>query len=154
MVKAAGALGGWTLLTAESARAAAEDGLFARIFAKTDRRGVPIAGLIAVGLLMSAMELFSLAPSLGGLFGRLVSMSTLLIIPAYLFSSVALALDRAEGGWLRFVGLAAGISCIAVAAAADLRDALVAFVLVLAMAPLFVFNRRAAEGTAPEKAAD
>jgi arginine:agmatine antiporter len=158
MVKAAGALGGWTLLTAESARAAAEDGLFARIFAKTDKRGVPIAGLIAVGLVMSVMELFSLSPSMGGLFGRLVSMSTLLIIPAYLFSSVALALDRTEGGTLRLVGLAAAVACIAVAATADVKDALVAFVLVLATAPLFVVNRRRAEldepGKAPEKAAD
>ena len=84
MVKAAGALGGWTLLTAESARAAAEDGLFARVFARVDRRGVPVLGLVVVGILMTAMEVLALAPSLGGLFGRLVSMSTLLIIPAYL----------------------------------------------------------------------
>ena len=43
MVKAAGALGGWTLLTADPARAA-DDGLFARVFARVDRRGVPVAG--------------------------------------------------------------------------------------------------------------
>ena len=69
MVKAAGALGGWTLLTAESARAAADDALFARVFARVDRRGVPVAGLIVVGVLMTAMEMFALSPSLGGLFG-------------------------------------------------------------------------------------
>jgi arginine:agmatine antiporter len=142
MVKAAGALGGWTLLTAEAARAAAEDGLFVRIFARVDRRGIPIAGLIVVGLLMSAIELFSLAPSLGGVFSRLVSMSTLLVIPAYLFSAVALSLDKAETGLLRIVGLAAAITSIVVAGAAEGSDALVALVLVLATAPLFAVNQR------------
>ena len=118
MVKAAGALGGWTLLTAESARAAAEDGLFTRMFARVDRRGIPVAGLVAVGILMTAMEMFALAPSLGGLFSRLVSVSTLLIIPAYLFSSIALSLDKTENRSMRLVGLAAAVASILVAAAA------------------------------------
>jgi len=142
MVKAAGALGGWTLLTAESARAAAEDALFARVFARVDRRGVPVAGLIVVGLLMTVMEMFALAPSLGGLFGRLVSMSTLLIIPAYLFSAIALSLDQTESGVMRVIGMMAAIASICVAGAANLSDALVALVLVLATAPLFVVNQR------------
>jgi arginine:agmatine antiporter len=150
MVKAAGALGGWTLLTAEAARAAADDGLFARVFARSDRRGVPIAGLFVVGILMTAMELFALAPSLGGLFGRLVSVSTLLIIPAYLFSAVALSLDVAEARLMRAVGMAAAIGTILVAAAADLSDALLALVLVLATAPLFVLNRRSATINLPQ----
>ncbi len=154
MVKAAGALGGWTLLTAESARAAADDALFARVFARVDRRGVPVAGLIVVGVLMTAMEMFALSPSLGGLFGRLVSMSTLLIIPAYLFSAVALALDPTESGVMRIVGMAAAISSICVAAAANLSDALIALVLVLATAPLFVLNQRSSEIAARPVVAD
>ncbi len=150
MVKAAGALGGWTLLTAESARAAAEDGLFARMFARVDPRGVPIAGLVAVGILMTALEMFALAPSLGGLFGRLVSVSTLLIIPAYLFSAIALALDKTESKAMRLVGMAAGIAAISVAAAADPSDALLALVLVLATAPMFALNQRTATIAAPQ----
>jgi arginine:agmatine antiporter len=144
MVKAAGALGGWILLTAESARAAAADGLFARLFGKVDRRGVPVAGLIAIGILMTMLELFALAPSMGSLFGRLVSVSTLLIIPAYLFSSVALSLDVTEGKSMRLMGLAAALACILVAAAAEPVDALLAFVLVLATGPMFALNQRSA----------
>lgn len=144
MVKAAGALGGWTLLTAESARAAAEDGLFARLFAKTNRSGTPTAGLFVVGVLMTAMELLALTPSVGGLFGRLVSVSTLLIIPAYLFSAIALSLDRTENKPMRAVGVIASVATILVAAAAAPSDALLALVLVLATAPLFVLNQRSA----------
>lgn len=153
MLKAAGALGGWTLLTAESARAAAEDGLFNRLFARVDRRGVPLLGLVVVGVLMTAMELVALSPTLGGLFGRLVSMSTLLIIPAYLFSGIALALDVEERGAMRLVGLLAAIACILVAAAAETSDALIALILVLATAPLFVFNRRGAGAARPDVSA-
>jgi arginine:agmatine antiporter len=149
MVKAAGALGGWTLLTAETARAAAQDGLFARVFARVGARGVPVAGLIVIGLLMTAMELFALTPSLGGLFSRLVSMSTLLIIPAYLFASVALSLDRTETAVMRAVALLAAIASICVAAAANLSDALIALILVLATAPLFVLNQRSGGIVAP-----
>ena len=86
--------------------------------------------------------MFALAPSLGGLFGRLVSMSTLLIIPAYLFSAIALSLDQTESGVMRVIGMMAAIASICVAAAANLSDALVALVLVLATAPLFVVNQR------------
>jgi arginine:agmatine antiporter len=150
MVKAAGALAGWTLLTAEAARAAAQDGLFARIFARVGTRGIPIAGLTVIGLLMTAMELFALTPSLGGLFGRLVSMSTLLIIPAYLFSSIALSLDKTETGVMRLIGMAAAIASISVAAAANLSDALIALIMVLATAPLFALNQRSGEIATPE----
>jgi arginine:agmatine antiporter len=145
MVKAAGALAGWTLLTAEAARAAAQDGLFARVFARVSPRGIPVAGLVVIGVLMTAMELFALTPSLGDLFGRLVSMSTLLIIPAYLFSSIALSLDRTETGAMRIIGMAAAIASIAVAAAANLSDALIALILVFATAPLFALNQRSGE---------
>jgi HAMP domain-containing protein len=51
---------------------------------------------------------------------------------------------------MRLVGMAAAIASILVAAAADSSDALLAFVLVLATAPLFVLNRRAHEIAAPE----
>ena len=154
MVKSAGALGGWTLLTAESARAAANDGLFARIFARVDRRGVPLLGLLVVGALMTAMQLAALAPSLGGLFGRLVSVSTLLIIPAYLFSAVALSLDPAEIRSMRLVAMAAAIACILVAAAADRSDALLALLLVLATAPLFVLNQRSGKAAPSARLAE
>jgi arginine:agmatine antiporter len=149
MIKAAGALGGWTLLTAESARAAAEDRLFARVFARTDSRGVPVAGLAVVGILMTALEMFALAPSFGGLFSRLVSVSTLLIIPAYLFSAIALSLDNTECRSMRLVGMAAAIAAISVAAAANTSDALLALVLVRVTAPLFVLNQRGGQAAAP-----
>ena len=158
MVKAAGcgSVAGRALpdTNAETARAAAEDGLFARVFARVDQRGVPIGGLIVVGVLMTGMGMFALAPSLGGLFGRLVSMSTLLIIPAYLFSAVALSLDKTESNSMRFVGMAAAVVTICIAAAAEPSDALLALVLVLATAPLFIVNQRSSASAKPQTVLD
>ena len=144
MMKAAGALGGWSLLVAESGRVSAKDGLFVQVFARVNRRGVPVIGIVVVAVLMSGIELVSLAPTLGGLFGRLVSMSTLLLIPAYLFSSVALAISDDQRFAMRLVGFLAAVAMVYVASTASPGDALLALILVLATAPLFVLNRRTA----------
>lgn len=145
MMKAAGALGGWTLLVAESGRVAAQDGLFIRILARVDHRRVPVLGLVIIGVLMTLIECVTLAPTLGNLFGRLVSMSTLMLIPAYLYSAVALGLSREERPLMRAVGFVAAVSLVYIASTASAADALLAFVLVLATAPLFIVNRRRAD---------
>lgn len=40
-----GSLAGWTLLVGQSAKAAADDGLFGNVFARTNSKGVPSARL-------------------------------------------------------------------------------------------------------------
>jgi arginine:agmatine antiporter len=144
MMKAAGALGGWTLLVAESGRVASQDGLFVKALGRVDRRRVPVLGLVVIGILMTVIEFVTLAPTLGNLFGRLVSMSTLMLIPAYLYSSVALGLSPGERPLMRGVGFVAAVSLVYIASTAQAEDALLAFVLVLATAPLFIVNRRRA----------
>ncbi|SPW59703.1 arginine/agmatine antiporter [Escherichia coli] len=39
-----GSLGGWTLLAGQTAKAAADDGLFPPIFARVNKAGTPVAG--------------------------------------------------------------------------------------------------------------
>ncbi len=150
MMKAAGALGGWTLLVAESGRVAAQDGLFIKVLARVDRRRVPVLGLVVIGVLMTLIEAVTLAPTLGNLFGRLVSMSTLMLIPAYLFSAVALGMSQGESPVMRAVGFITAVALVYIASTAAPADALLAFVLVLATAPLFIVNRRRADATADE----
>ncbi len=74
-------------------------------------------------------------------------MSTLIVIPAYLFSSVALAISAGRGITIRLVGFLAAIAMVYIAGTAAPGDALLALVLVLATAPLFVLNRRKTTGT-------
>ena len=41
VLKSVGSLGGWMLLVGQSAKAAADDGMFPRVFARLNRHGVP-----------------------------------------------------------------------------------------------------------------
>lgn len=58
-----GSLGGWTLLAGQTAKAAADDGLFPPIFARVNKAGTPVAGLIIVGILMTIFQLSSISPN-------------------------------------------------------------------------------------------
>lgn len=44
LVGCLGSLGGWTLLAGQTAKAAADDGLFPPIFARVNKAGTPVAG--------------------------------------------------------------------------------------------------------------
>lgn len=52
-----GSLGGWTLLVGQTAKAAADDGLFGNVFARVNCRGVPSAGLAIVAGIMTLQVL-------------------------------------------------------------------------------------------------
>ncbi|SPW42679.1 arginine/agmatine antiporter [Escherichia coli] len=64
-----GSLGGWTLLAGQTAKAAADDGLFPPIFARVNKAGTPVAGLIIVGILMTIFQLSSISPNATKEFG-------------------------------------------------------------------------------------
>jgi arginine:agmatine antiporter len=143
ILKATGSLGGWTLLVAQTAKAAADDGLFARLFARTNANGVPVAGLITVATLSSVVVFLTLAPTVGGVFNRLVSISVLLILPAYIFACVSLV--REVQGAMRWVAIGTAMLCVYIASSADPGDALIALLLVLVTAPLFVMLPKGSE---------
>ena len=60
VVSGIGALNGWTLVTTEVARAAADDGLFPRAFGWTDRKDTAWFGVVMAALLPSVLMLWSL----------------------------------------------------------------------------------------------
>lgn len=90
LVKAAGSLGGWILLTAQTAEAGATRSLFPPLFARRDRRGVLRANLLVAGVLMSLGVVATLSPTLGEQFGELISVSVLLMLLLYIYACLAL----------------------------------------------------------------
>ncbi|VEB51294.1 amino acid permease [Salmonella enterica subsp. enterica] len=64
-----GSLGGWTLLAGQTAKAAADDGLFPPIFARVNKAGTPVAGLLIVGVLMTIFQFSSMSPNAAKEFG-------------------------------------------------------------------------------------
>jgi len=87
-----GSLGGWILATAQSGKAAADDGLFPRIFGKANHKGVPVAGLIFVAVLMTIAQILTISPTAAKEFGVISSIAVLMTVVAYLYVTGALIL--------------------------------------------------------------
>ncbi|WP_355662400.1 arginine/agmatine antiporter [Halomonas salifodinae] len=85
-----GSLAGWTLLVGQSAKAAADDGLFSSIFARTNAKGVPTAGLVIVAGLMSVQVLATMSPTASEQFGKIASVAVIMTLLPYIYSAIAL----------------------------------------------------------------
>ena len=110
-----GSLAGWTLLVGHTAQAAAKDGLFAGIFARVNRRGVPSAGLAIVAGIMTLQVLATMSPTASEQFGKIASIAVIMTLLPYIYSSVAIKIlgrekmsDR-EGLFYTIVGLIAAV---------------------------------------------
>lgn len=87
-----GSLGGWTLLASQTAQAAANDGLFPPIFSKTNKQGVPVAGLVILGILMTIFQLTTISPNATAQFALVSSVSVIFTLVPYLYTCAALLL--------------------------------------------------------------
>lgn len=105
-ISAFGALNGWILLQGQIPFAAARDGLFPRVFARTGRGGTPVVGLIVSSVLVTGLMLMNYNASLVDQFTFIILLATLTTVIPYAYASVAelvlLATDRAafSGGRL------------------------------------------------------
>jgi basic amino acid/polyamine antiporter, APA family len=90
VVSGIGALNGWTLVTTEVARAAAQDGLFPKAFAWTDDKGTAWFGVLMAALLPSLLMLWSYTTATGlTVFTYLVALTVVTVAIPYLFSACA-----------------------------------------------------------------
>lgn len=85
-----GSLAGWTLLVGQSAKAAADDGLFGNVFSRVNRKQVPAAGLFIVAVIMSLMVLGTISPGASEQFGKLASIAVILTLLPYIYSCIAI----------------------------------------------------------------
>lgn len=116
VVKAVGTLGGWVMLGGETARAAARQGYLPSGFGHGDR--TPIANPLLGGAVMSVVAVISGQPTLGGQFGLLIGVTSVLSLVVYGLCSAALyRLAKGAGGRI-VAGLGLLFSGAAVAAAA------------------------------------
>ncbi|MEV7561626.1 amino acid permease [Streptomyces sp. NPDC089795] len=83
-----GALNGWTLLSAQTPYAAAEDGLFPKAFGKK-KRGVPVVGVIVTVGLASALTVYNYTAAAQGVFESLVLITTFTATVPYLLATAA-----------------------------------------------------------------
>ena len=89
VLKSFGSLGGWMLLVGQSAKAAADDGMFPTVFGRLNRHGVPGRGLVIVGVLMTVVLFATMSPTIAGQFSRIIDLAVILVVVPYIYSSVA-----------------------------------------------------------------
>src|SRR5262245_28388417 len=67
-----GSLLGWQFTIAQTARSAADNRMFPRLFGVVNRMDAPVAGMITMGVVQSLLALSTISPSLSDQFGVLV----------------------------------------------------------------------------------
>ncbi len=77
------------LLVGQSAKAAADDGMFPRVFARLNAQRRPGRGLVIVAVLMTIVLFATMSPTLAGQFNNMVDLAVILIIVPYVYSAVA-----------------------------------------------------------------
>lgn len=68
VVACLGSLNGWILTTGQVSKAAADDGMFPKIFSATNRFGTPFKGMLVTALLMTGIGLMTVSPNLSKQF--------------------------------------------------------------------------------------
>ena len=150
VVKAVGTLSGWVMLGGETARAAARHGYLPSGFGHGDH--TPIANPLLGGAIMSVVAVISGQPTLGGQFGMLVGVTSVLSLVVYGLCSASLfKLAR----WTRARGVAAlGLlfTSAAVVAAAPGYILPTAVFFVVTTGVWFAFMRKSAPPVDPKAA--
>ena len=88
--KAAGTLGGWVLVTAETTRWTAAAGYLPRALAQRSPRGTSVRALVVMAVVMSVVVFLTASPTVGKQFGLLINLSVILALMVYAYCCLAL----------------------------------------------------------------
>lgn len=116
VIKATGTLGGWVMMAGETARAGAKQGYLPKGFGQGERttRATPLLG----GAIMSIAAIVSSQPTLGGQFGLLIGVTSVLTLTVYAVCCVSLfrTARRGRDKTLAVIGLVFSVAAVAAAA--------------------------------------
>jgi arginine:agmatine antiporter len=159
ILKSFGSLGGWMLLVGQSAKAAADDGMFPAVFGRLNRHGVPGQGLVIVGVLMTAVLFATMSPTIAGQFSRIIDLAVILIVVPYIYASVAVVkvvhdhgLPRRTFVTYKWIAIGAVAYCLATVLGGDPGTVVNAMVALLLSVPFYPFFIRSMEAAARRKA--
>jgi putrescine:ornithine antiporter len=87
-----GSLLGWQFTLAQTGKSAAEERMFPGFFAKVNRMGAPITGMIVLGVVQSVLALSTISPTLSEQFSALVNLAVVTNVIPYVVALSALML--------------------------------------------------------------
>jgi arginine:agmatine antiporter len=135
LLRAAGCLTGWTLVTSETTRSAADVGAFPAVFRTRPGETASPVNLLTAGVLMTLVAILTATPTVGEQFGTLANMAVLLALYCYILAGVSLIrLARGFEGGKRIAAM--GTAGVAIACALGLIAQAKPLELALAVAPL------------------
>ena len=77
------------LLVGQSAKAAADDGMFPKVFGAAQQPRRPRHGLMIVGVLMTLVLFATMSPTIADQFSHAVDLAVILIIVPYIYAAIA-----------------------------------------------------------------
>lgn len=95
-IAAFGALNGFILVQGQMPYAMAKDKLFPAFFAKQNRKGVPVNGVIVSSIIITILMLMNNSKNLANQFKLLILLSTFFTLLPYLFTTVSYLIVRAK----------------------------------------------------------
>jgi arginine:agmatine antiporter len=139
--KAIGAIGGWVLVTAETAETASDTGLFPGLFRRGRGAGPSRLNLLITFVLMTAVTLLTMSPKIATQFNRITNIAVLLSVLVYGLACISLM--RAPGvrmgeRWLALFGLA---FCAVIVLTCDFPTLKLCGIAILVAAPLYLGQR-------------
>jgi arginine:agmatine antiporter len=158
ILKSVGSLGGWMLLVGQSAKAAADDGMFPAVFARMNRYGVPGRGLAIVAVLMTIVLFATMSPTIAQQFNRIIDLAVILMVVPYIYASVAVVkvvhdhrLPARTFQMFKWIAIAAVAYCLGTVLGGDPATVVRALVALLISVPLYPFFIRSMEAAARRK---
>src|SRR3954468_2188819 len=81
-----GSLLGWQFTIAQTGKAAADERMFPALFAKVNRMGAPVTGMIVMGVVQSLLALSTISPTLSEQFSALVNLAVVTNVIPYIIA--------------------------------------------------------------------
>ncbi len=85
-----GSLLGWQFTIANTGKAAAEERMFPKFFAKVNKMGAPITGMLVLGVVQTLLALSTISPTLSEQFSALVNLAVVTNVIPYVIALSAL----------------------------------------------------------------
>ena len=93
-----GSLLGWQFTISQTAKSASDDRMFPSIFSRVNQMGAPVAGMIIMAVVQSAMALSTISPSLNEQFNVLVNLAVVTNVVPYILALSALMVMMQHAG--------------------------------------------------------
>lgn len=134
-----GSLLGWQFTLSQTAKDAADTGMFPGLFGKVNGFGAPVTGMIVMGVVQSVMALSTISPNLSEQFAALVNLAVVTNVLPYIVALSALFVMMRQAGVDRSTYLRNGVVAVVAmlysvyALYASGKDAVMGGMLVLAL---------------------